>query len=379
MTRTHLRQAVALALSLGSAALLAQPVALQHHQFYVDREKTAPPDVKQLLVTQRKLIAERKLKFTVGFTYALERKLADITGGMKNTDATVVTKQAAISSKLLALNKSALADALKVNPALRAKIPILRLAPRPTDATLDYRKVGMVTPVKRQLAGTCWAYAAVAALESSSLLLNNQSVDASEHYVITNDFADYAVPGNFNGGGWCFKAVNFLVNQGTVADTTDPDNGLAGTPNPGVFKPYGGLTWGFCHGTYGSATVAEIKQALCEHGPVGTWIDAGGTFGGYTGGVYNDTNTTHQVGGHFVLIIGWDEAKGAWLIKNSWGTNWGDTCGYGTERGYAWVGYGIHGIQSDAVWIQAHPALYQINLEAIKKIMGPAHFSLIRR
>ena len=136
----------------------------------------------------------------------------------------------------------------------------------------------------------------------------------------------------------------FLVEKGSVAKTTDPDDGTAGTPNPGAFKPYGGAFWGFCHGTSGQATVPEVKQALCEHGPVGTWIDAGGTFGSYTGGIYNDNSTNHVVGGHFVLIIGWDDSKGAWLIKNSWDTTWGDSCGFGTERGYAWIAYGCHGI-----------------------------------
>ncbi len=364
---------------LGAATLGAQGVALQHAQIYLDREKTAPADIKQVLATHRKSISDRKLKFTVGYTYALEHKLQDITGGVLNKDPGVVTRQAELSAKLMDLHDKSLAAALKVNPGLRSKIPILRIAPSPTNTSLDWRKYGMVTPVRLQLGGTCWAYAAVGALESSSRLLNNEPIDASEHYVITNDSADWYVPGNFNGGGWCFKAVNFLVNTGTVAETTDPDNGTAGTPNPTIKKPYGGMAWGFCHGTTGAATVAEVKQALCAHGPVGTWIDAGGTFGGYSGGIYDDTSTNHEVRGHFVLIIGWDDAKGAWLVKNSWGTNWGDPCGFGTERGYGWIAYGVHGIQGDAVWIQAHPTQYQIDRVAWEKHIKFSRVPLIPR
>jgi len=370
MRPSSLFRSLAFLPALAAATLWAQSPTLQHAQTYIDREKTASPEIKLLLSKHRKQITDKKLHFTVGFTYAMEHKLSEITGGVRNTDPAVVTKQNEISKKVLALNEQALTKALKANPALKMKIPLLNLAPKPTDSKLDWRTSGMVSPVRRQLGGTCWAYAATAALESSSRLVNNQQIDASEHYVITNDFADWYVPGNYNAGGWCFKAVNFLVNKGTVAETTDPDNGTAGTPNPGIFKPYGGMAWGFCHGTNGQATVAEVKQALCEHGPVGTWIDAGGSFGGYTGGVYDDTDTSHTVGGHFVLIIGWDNSKNAWLIKNSWGsTTWGDPCGFGTEKGYAWVGYGIHGIQTDAVWIHSHPTQYQIDRLAMEKIM----------
>ncbi len=375
MRPSNLLKPLAILSILAGASLAAQPAPAVHAQVYLDREKAAPPEARQTLAAHRKAIADRKLKFTVGYTYALEHRLAEITGGVRNTDPTVVTRQAALSAKVMELNEKSLAAALKANPALRIKIPLLTLAPRPTDAACDYRKLGMVTPVRRQLGATCWAYASTAALESSSLLVNHQTIDASEHYVITNDFADWYVPGNFNGGGWCWKALRFLTDRGTVAETADPDNGTAGTPNPGVFRPYGGLTWGFCHGTTGQATVAEVKQALCQHGPVGTWIDAGGSFGAYTAGVYNDTDPNHQVGGHFVLIIGWDDSKGAWLIKNSWGTTWGDTCGYGSERGYAWVGYGVHGIQSDACWIHAHPTLYQIDPAALARLLNGIHFT----
>ena len=86
---------------LAAATLGAQGVALQHAQIYLDREKTAPADIKQVLATQRKAISDRKLRFTVGYTYALEHKLQDITGGVLNKDPGVVTRQAELSAKLM--------------------------------------------------------------------------------------------------------------------------------------------------------------------------------------------------------------------------------------------------------------------------------------
>ena len=45
-------------------------------------------------------------------------------------------------------------------------------------------------------------------------------------------------------------------------------------------------------------------------------------------------------GGHAVLLIGWDDTKGAYLCKNSWGTNWG-------ASGWFRIGYGECGIDTE--------------------------------
>jgi cathepsin L len=47
-----------------------------------------------------------------------------------------------------------------------------------------------------------------------------------------------------------------------------------------------------------------------------------------------------------VILIGWDNKKQAWLIKNSWGEDWG-------EKGYAWVLYGSNRIGAWSTWAKA--------------------------
>ncbi len=60
--------------------------------------------------------------------------------------------------------------------------------------------------------------------------------------------------------------------------------------------------------------------------------------------VYIYANPDNKPGdGHCVLIVGFDDAKGAWLVRNSWGTGWG-------TLGYGWFGYGqgVHGLENQA-------------------------------
>lgn len=354
LARRALMTAVFGALTAISAS--AQPTTqIARMQFdpnlFVKREQTASPIMKQTLASTRTRIQQQRLTFTVGYTSALEIGIDKLAGGLPITNNEIVRQQNTRVAPLLKADNDAIAEAIRKDPNFRLKIPILKLAPQPTMTKWDWRSNAAVTPIRRQLAGTCWAYAAVASLESGLALRGYENRDASEQYVVSNSGAGTVA------GGYCYKAVDYLVNAGTTTDALYPDNGTNGTPNPGARKTYKGLLWGFVKPDgYGMATVPQIKQALCTQGPVTTWVDAGGSFGAYTGGIYNDNDDKapgHKVGGHFVLIVGWDDTKQAWLIKNSWGPYWGETCGLGTERGYMWIRYGCHQIGRDATWIRS--------------------------
>jgi cathepsin L len=88
-----------------------------------------------------------------------------------------------------------------------------------------------------------------------------------------------------------------------------------------------------------------MKQYIYQWGGVGVFMIATDTMLGYTGGVYDEFATSGE--NHFVVILGWDDnkvhrrGKGAWLIKNSWGTGWG-------EGGFGWVAYGANEIGFNA-------------------------------
>ena len=91
-------------------------------------------------------------------------------------------------------------------------------------------------------------------------------------------------------------------------------------------------------------SVEQLKTALVKHGPIAAPIVYDECLGNYRGGVFNekDLGTVN----HVVLLVGWDDDKQAWLIKNSWGTEWG-------ENGFAWIKYGSNNIGVFAAWIDA--------------------------
>ena len=69
----------------------------------------------------------------------------------------------------------------------------------------------------------------------------------------------------------------------------------------------------------------EIKQMLLDEGPLMVGIYANTKFQYYSSGVFNGcgTTTNYYNMNHAVLLYGWD-LDGNWLIKNSWGTDWGE-------------------------------------------------------
>jgi len=63
------------------------------------------------------------------------------------------------------------------------------------------------------------------------------------------------------------------------------------------------------------------------------------SFVSYVSGVYHSLgNSDPVIGYHCIGIVGYDDTRGAWLIRNSWGTGWGSKCDVGA--GYCWIKYG---------------------------------------
>ena len=112
-------------------------------------------------------------------------------------------------------------------------------------------------------------------------------------------------------------------------------------PSSTTYTPV--ASWGYVGSSEGIPSVAAIKAAIYKHGGVSACVYADNYFQGYTGGVFSNTDNWDSCN-HAILLVGWDDAKGAWLLKNSWGPAWG-------VDGFMWISYTANSVGYAAAWV----------------------------
>ncbi len=198
-------------------------------------------------------------------------------------------------------------------------------------ATLDWRNYNgnnYVTPVRDQgSCGSCWAFATTAALEANVLIVNGSSLNLSEQVLISCGGAGSC------SGGYIDRASNYIMNTGLPPETYyvyTATNGSCSGATAGWQNYVQQISNWYWVDTV-SPTVSTIKDWLYNYGPLVTTMDVYSDFFYYSGGVYSYTSGSYQ-GGHAILIVGYDDANQYFIVKNSWGSGWG-------ESGYFRIAY----------------------------------------
>lgn len=224
---------------------------------------------------------------------------------------------------------------LEIPDEVRARFDELNKQPPPlllnTEEYFDWREFGCVTPVKNQGAcGSCWDFAATGAFESVYMIAEGVLPDFSEQQVLVCNTG-----GSDCNGGWMVDAYHVFMSYGVVDESCMPY--LANHNHPCTQEecvPIAVLD-GYIDVPN---NVNAIKNALIQ-GPLSTTFTVYNDFNGYQGGCYEHADTSPL--NHAVVIVGWDDnmcdGQGAWIVKNSWGTNFG-------VDGYFYIKYGAAGI-----------------------------------
>lgn len=281
--------------------------------------------------------------------------------------------------------RPATVDFSHLRTALRAQKPVrsrLLRAAAPLPSKWDSREHGWVSPIKDQgIYGTCWAFAAIAALETAGLKVTQGAVtnDYSENHMATHDVGFQL---GFDEGGNNQLAAALLTSwRDPLREGEDP----YGHPDSKVDLPpcchvqdIVQLPERYCpffkEGAQYEVGVLEdnrevdeaYKRAVMDYGAVAVSYY-------HSRECYNSSTAAHYLsaknytassgeGGHGVALIGWDDdypaenfkggkrppGNGAFLVKNSWGQ------ASNTDRGCTWISY-----YDEAVFLQTGAAYPQ--------------------
>ncbi len=228
-----------------------------------------------------------------------------------------------------------------------------------------------LTPVRNQIPyGTCWAHSAIGSAESilkSNNLADNPdfsewqlayiaftSVDGQPCYYLSAGETPYNV-----GANDCNAAAMFTRGVSPVWEYQVPYD--SGTPSAVYAPEYTLKSWSIAHKVSDTQDNTEWKTMLMEKGAlsISYFHNPGYCYEGTTTSYYNPVFSYTN---HAVTLVGWDDnyaasnfrntppGDGAWIIKNSWGADWGD-------EGYFYISYYDKTLNTDAGAFELMPRI----------------------
>ena len=264
--------------------------------------------------------------------------LAPISDALAEYLATPAVQRSAIYGCYIPEHNTVIADA-SFNLSTKEPLP----------PVFDLRQLNALTPIRNQgYTSACWCFSSIAALESRMLLSGLGEYDLSEN----NMYYGHGYVGLHTGGNRYMSSTYLMRGAGPVLESLDPFQFDQGQYHPGItpaaYVP--GAVW-----MPQGLSLDIIKQTVMEFGA----LDAAMNF---TDSYFNTGNYSYYYPGfagasinHLVNIVGWDDdistagGRGAWIVRNCWGTDWGD-------NGYFYVSYNDYFIaRFPAYWPKVEP------------------------
>ena len=211
--------------------------------------------------------------------------------------------------------------------------------------SFNWRNVGRVSHVKNQgNCGACYAFTTIGNLEGLYFAKNGNMTSLSEQMLVDCDTND----GGCNGGLMQDTLDWIKMNGGIMAEKDYPYKGKKGSCKKKEskyvnLKVTGYKKLGKTGKTFECVDENQVKEFLYENGPLIAAMNAD-HLKSYIGGIFDISQEYCYDSGinHGVVLVGYGTDKTTnmdyWIVKNSWGKNWGESGYFRIRRGVGTCG-----------------------------------------
>jgi hypothetical protein len=202
----------------------------------------------------------------------------------------------------------------------------------------NYNGQNYCTPIRNQGGcGSCWAFATVGALECNIKIMDNASVDLSEQWLVSCNSDGWGCPGGFFAHDYHQWKTDSCGGTGAVLESAFPYTATDAPCGCPYQHSYLLTSWAYIGNDSSVPPTNSIKQAIVDHGPVSVAVSVNSAFQAYSGGIFN--GCASGTINHAVVLVGWSDAEGCWIMRNSWGTSWGESGYMRIPYNCSYVGY----------------------------------------
>lgn len=265
-------------------------------------------------------------------------------------------------TELMALSEKAIKASIKIEDSAGEKVAKRLSSSSQIPSSFDWRDYqghDWITPVKDQgRCGSCWAFGTVGLLEAMHNIWQNNpdlDLDLSEEYLVSDCY-----PAANCCGGPFYSTLQFICSNGvpdedcfSYTDVTGCTCSDGSCNDDCKYNTGGKCSNVICSdkcpdwqsrlvnidsSKYLAMTSVNTKEYIATKAPLAVTMGMGIGIGYWDGDIYRCTNDVRT--NHIVIITGYDDEGGYWIVKNSYGTGFGD-------GGYFKVGYGECGIEEE--------------------------------